>query len=104
MYRNLICVIALSLIISIGSVVGLKSIAFAGQVTEMSAKELSALMTSSKDLMIVDISTPGEYKEGHIKGSFWADARLFRTRPEEYLNSFDVDTSKKNNSCLRDGE
>jgi len=95
MYRNIICIIVLSLIISIGSAVESTSLAFAGEVSEISARELSALMTSSTDLVIIDISTPGQYKEGHIKGSLVGDKRLFRTRPEESLNSLGVDKSRK---------
>lgn len=95
MSRNLLCIIFLSIIISIGLVVESTGIACAGEVSEISARDLAALMTESQDLVIIDISTPGQYKEGHIKGSLFGDGRSFRTRPEEYLNSLGVDKSKE---------
>jgi rhodanese-related sulfurtransferase len=81
--------------ISIGSAVESTAMASAGQVTEISARELAALMTASQDLVIIDVDTPGQYKEGHIKGSLFGDGRLLRTQPEEYLDSLGVDKSKK---------
>jgi rhodanese-related sulfurtransferase len=45
--------------------------------------------------VIIDVSTPGQYKEGHIKGSLFGDEQLLRAQPEEYLDSLGVDKSKK---------
>lgn len=38
-------------------------------VTEISAAELKKLMEENKNLVIVDVREPGEFTDGHIKGS-----------------------------------
>lgn len=63
------------------------------EVKEISARELFTLMSSSEDLVIIDISTPGEYDEGHIKGSLRGDFMSIRTRPQQYLESLGIKKS-----------
>jgi rhodanese-related sulfurtransferase len=59
-------------------------------VQELTTDELTKMMATGKNLVIIDVGTTGEYKEGHIKGSIWGDLQLLRTKPEEYLNSLGV--------------
>ena len=91
--RKLGTVLALALVLSTGSVGWPRSVANADQVKEISARQLFAMMSSSADLAIIDISTPGEYDEGHIKGSLMGDSGLIQTRPEQYLDSLGIKKS-----------
>lgn len=38
-------------------------------VRELTAQELAEMLAAGKNLVVIDVSTSGEYKEGHIKGS-----------------------------------
>ncbi|SFQ99482.1 rhodanese-like domain-containing protein [Desulfoscipio geothermicus] len=62
-------------------------------VKEISARDLNEMIASSTNLVIIDISTPGEYQEGHIEGSLLGDLRLMRTQPEQYLDSLGINKS-----------
>jgi hydroxyacylglutathione hydrolase len=85
--------IVLALVLSIGSAGWLISTGNAGQVKEINAKQLFDMMSSSKDLVIIDISTLGEYKEAHIKDSVVGDPGLIRVRTEQYMDSLGVKKS-----------
>jgi len=61
-------------------------------VKEISARDLNEMISSSS-LVIIDISTPGEYNEGHIEGSLLGDLRTLRVRPEQYLDSIGINKS-----------
>ena len=52
------------------------------------------MMESKKDIAIIDISTPGEYKEGHITGSIQADMNTLRTQTGDYLMSLKIDRER----------
>ncbi len=94
MYRKIICIIVLSLFISFGTAVRSTNLAYAGQVNEMSAQELYASIRSSKDLVIIDTSPSGSFREGHIESSLIGDARKLKSSPEEYLNSLGIGKSE----------
>jgi rhodanese-related sulfurtransferase len=84
---------ALIVILSIGFAGWLETTGSAGQAQEISARTLSEMMSSSTHLVIIDISTLGEYEEAHIKGSLRGDLGLIRTQPEKYLDSLGVKKS-----------
>jgi len=77
-------IVLLAIIILVGSLLNSgtlfkkKKVKFQGQ--EISAKDVYALMNENKDepkdFTIIDFRTPGEYNEGHIKGSLWIDYYL----------------------------
>lgn len=50
-------------------------------VDEISAQELSSWIEEGKRLILIDISTAGEFREGHIKGSIHIDRRQMRGEP-----------------------
>jgi|GEM_PF-687826 len=86
-------VLALLIILLIGSA-GVPGIAeSAGQVQEINSRQLFEMMSKSTHPVIIDISTQGEYNEAHIKGSLRADVGLIRTQTEQYLNSLGVKKS-----------
>lgn len=63
-------------------------------VKELSAQELAEMMEAKRDVAIIDMSTPGEYKEGHIAGSIHAEANLLRKQPKEYLASLKIEQDR----------
>jgi len=91
--KNLGAMLVLAFVLSIGSVGWPGGEGNVGQVKEISARQLFDMMSSSTYLAIVDISTPGEYDEGHIKGSLMGDMGLIRARPEQYLDSLGIKKS-----------
>lgn len=84
---------ALISILSIGFAGWPEAAGSADRVQEISARRLFEMVSSSTPLVIIDISTPGEYDEGHIKGSLRGDLRLIRTQPEKHLDGLGVKKS-----------
>ena len=61
---------------------------------ELSAEELADMIKSKKDITIIDVGTPGEYKEGHIAGSIHAEISLLRKQTGDYLASLKIDKER----------
>lgn len=55
-------------------------------VAQMTVQELKARIDQGKELIIIDISTAGEFREGHIKGAIHLDPRQMRGKPESFVN------------------
>ena len=64
-----------------------------GTIKQFSARELQDLIAQGKELKLIDISTPGEFREGHIAGSLLGDFQMLRSQPEKYLTQLNIDKS-----------
>jgi rhodanese-related sulfurtransferase len=56
----------------------------------ITAQELTELIKTDTSLVMIDVGTTGEYKEGHIKGSIWGDMGQLRKQAEQYLTSLGI--------------
>lgn len=65
----------------------------AGKVNEINANDLKNILSKEKRPLIIDVSTPGEFREGHIHGSLLGDLRLLRSQPDQYLESLNIKKS-----------
>jgi rhodanese-related sulfurtransferase len=63
------------------------------QVKQIGAAELHKLLTTGESPLIIDVSTLGQFKEGHIAGSLHGDESTLRARPKAYLDSLGAKTS-----------
>ena len=91
--KNLGAMLILGFVLSVSSVAWPRGEGNVGQVKEISATQLFDMMSSSTDLAIIDISTPGEYEEGHLEGSLMGDMGSIRARPEQYFDSLGIKKS-----------
>jgi rhodanese-related sulfurtransferase len=64
-----------------------------GTIKQLSAQELHDLIAQGKELKLIDVSTPGEFREGHIAGSLLGDIQMLRSQPEKYLNQLNISKS-----------
>jgi len=64
-----------------------------GTIKQFSAQELQDLIAQGKELKLIDISTPGEFREGHIAGSLLGDFQMLRSQPEKYLTQLNISKS-----------
>ena len=60
------------------------------EIKQITAQELNDLLLNNNDLILIDISTPGEFKEGHIRDSMLGDMQVLHTQPEQYLDSLKI--------------
>ena len=54
--------------------------AFDSGVTVMTQQELSKQIEVKADILILDVRTPGEFKDGHIPGAYHLDHREIESR------------------------
>lgn len=64
-----------------------------GTIKQFSAQELRDLISQGKELKLIDVSTAGEFREGHIAGSLLGDIQMLRSQPEKYLNQINISKS-----------
>ena len=58
---------------------------------ELTAKDLSSMLTSGEKLVLIDVNPITDYKEGHVKGAIWGDFKFIRTStPEPYLSQLGI--------------
>lgn len=62
-------------------------------VQELTPQQLAKMLEEHKELVLIDVSTPGEFKQGHIQGSLQGDLVLLRTKTEEHLTSLGINKS-----------
>jgi len=60
-------------------------------VEEMTVQELKNLLDHGKELIIIDISTAGEFREGHVKGSLHLDPSQMRGGSESFMKNINAD-------------
>ena len=73
------------------SVNGSEGSATKAQSGELTAKELSSMLASGEKLILIDLNSPAEYKEGHIRGAIWGNFGSIRTAgAETYLTQLGV--------------
>jgi len=56
-------------------------------VDQITVQELNAWINQGKKLIIIDISTVGEFREGHIKGSIHLDKQQMWEAPKSLVNN-----------------
>ena len=62
-------------------------------IKQFSAQELHDLIAQGKELKLIDVSNPGEFREGHIAGSLLGDIQILRSQPEKYLTQLNISKS-----------
>jgi hydroxyacylglutathione hydrolase len=55
----------------------------AGHVSQLSVHELNDMIAADKDILVVDVRSPGEFKKSHIEGALNIPAPELRTRYRE---------------------
>ena len=58
--------------------------------TELTVEELAGKLASGEKLVIIDVNSLAQYKEGHIQGAIQGDVRSLRQTTETYLNQLGV--------------